>query len=314
MELTQLRYFQTVARLQNITRAALELNVSQPTLSQSLRRLESSLGYPLFVHTPGKRLQLNEAGRIFLEKVDRALAELDQGVSLVRESSLISRAQVFLGTAIQELCTEIVLSFYKKAPDVRVSQQLVEINDLPEMLISEEIDFALSPCPLDEYDARLDSVPLYTEEFFAIVGPDHPFHGRKTVNVQELAGQRFICNFSEADLEFLCKLVPPDAVTGELDVMLQSNEPLVVKLMVACGSGVAFMPGRVVMRRLETGDPLMQNPIRITGYDQITPTCICRKKSRTLEGAAAELYQYVIDYLNKENQLMDYFLQTYFSE
>lgn len=314
MELTQLKYFQTVARLQSITRAALELSVSQPTVSQSLHRLENSLGYPLFIHTPGKRLQLNAAGRIFLEKVDRALAELEQGVSLVRECSSISHAQVSLGTAIQELCTEIVLSFYKKQPGVRVAQRLVEINDLPEMLISEEIDFALAPCPLDECDARIESRPLYTEEFFAIVGWDHPFRDRKVIDVSELIGQRFICNFSESDLEFLRKLVQPDAVTGELDVMLQSNEPLVVKRMVECGGGVAFMPGRVVLRRLETGDPIMQKPIRITGHDQNTPTCICKKKNRTLEGAAAGLYQHVIDYCANENELMEYFLQNYFTE
>ena len=80
MDLTQLQYFRTVARLENVTKAARELYVSQPTLSQSIARLEESLGTPLFDRQKGK-LHLNEAGRIFLERVDRAFVEIDNGVN-----------------------------------------------------------------------------------------------------------------------------------------------------------------------------------------------------------------------------------------
>ena len=78
MELTQLRYFQKVARTKRITKAAQDLYISQPTLSQSLSRLESSLGCPLFTHQPGKRMQLNESGELFLKTVDRLFEELEQ--------------------------------------------------------------------------------------------------------------------------------------------------------------------------------------------------------------------------------------------
>lgn len=313
MELTQLKYFQMVARTQSLARAALELNISQPTLSQSIRRLESSVGYPLFDHTPGKKLQLNPAGVMFLEKIDRALTEINQGVRQVREYSSISRAQVFFGTAVQELCTEIVLSYYKKAPNARISQKLVEINSLPTLLVKEVIDFSVSPCPLSEYDPRIESIPLYVEEFFAIVGEKHPFFGRKYVHVEEIIGQRYICNFSESDLQFIYKFCKPE-YEEELDVMLQSNEPLVIRRILDEGTGVAFMPSRVVMRRMETGDPVMQNPIRIVGFDQTTPTCISRKKGRIMSAAAAELYQHVIDYCKNEAELQKYFIQTYFGK
>ena len=314
MELTQLKYFQKIARTQSITQAALELNISQPTLSQSLRRLESSLGYPLFEHVPGRKLQLNKAGLLFLEQVNRALSELDQGVNAVREYCSISHAQVSLATAVQDLCSEIILSFYQKEPNVRISQRLVKILALPKLLVDEKIDFALSPCPLNEFDPRVEAIPLFTEEFFAIVGRNHPFYGRKTIHVRELIGQRFICNCSESDLGFLRKIVKPDATTGELNVLLQSNEPFMIKQMVECSNGVAFMPGRVVLRRFEDGDSLMQAPIRIVGYDQMVPTCICKKKNRPLSGVAADLYQHTVDYLTREDELMNYFIQKYFSD
>ena len=54
MDLTQLKYFQAVARTGNITRAAAELFVTQPNLSKSITRLEEELQVPLFEHRKGK--------------------------------------------------------------------------------------------------------------------------------------------------------------------------------------------------------------------------------------------------------------------
>ena len=312
MELTQLRYFQKVAHTQSITRAAMELNVAQPTLSQSLRRLENSLGCPLFNHTPGKRLELNHTGVLFLEKVDRAIAELEQGVQLVQEYSSLTHSHVYFASAIQELSCEIVMSFLKESPNIRVSQHLSPINSLPEMLTSEEIDFALSPCPLTEFDPRIESLPLYNEEFFAVVGPQHPFASRKIIHRDELVGQRFICNYAESDRTFLTQIL--GCKNPDVDIMLQSDEPLVIRRTLQESTCVAFMPGRVVMRRLETGDPLMQHPIRILGCKNTIPTCISKKKNRVLDAAAAELYQFVIDYCRRESEMVEYFLESYFPE
>ncbi|GMA57787.1 hypothetical protein GCM10025858_22900 [Alicyclobacillus sacchari] len=54
MELLQLEYFQTVARLQHMTKAAEELQIAQPSLSKTISRLEEDLGVPLFDRTYGK--------------------------------------------------------------------------------------------------------------------------------------------------------------------------------------------------------------------------------------------------------------------
>ena len=67
MELIQLRYFQKVARLHSITKAAQELFISQPSLSQSLNRLENSEGCPLFNRRKGKGIELSDAGSLLLQ-------------------------------------------------------------------------------------------------------------------------------------------------------------------------------------------------------------------------------------------------------
>lgn len=150
MELTQLRYFQKVARTKSITKAAQDLYISQPTLSQSLSRLESSLGCPLFTHQPGKRMQLNESGELFLKTVDRLFEELEHGIDQVRELNERAKIQVSIASSIHDFCEDLVLGFFACCQDAKISQRLVPINSLPDLLLTDEIDFAISPCPIEE--------------------------------------------------------------------------------------------------------------------------------------------------------------------
>ena len=106
MELNQLRYFQTVARTESITRAAAELYITQSALSRVILRLENELGTPLFNRQSG-RIVLNDKGKLFLNHVNIALKELDEGVSEVsgNGSSRVFSMYNYLATNIFELIT-----------------------------------------------------------------------------------------------------------------------------------------------------------------------------------------------------------------
>ena len=68
MEWNQIQKFMVVAREENFSRASQLLNMTQPSLSQTIKRLEEELGYQLFLRE-GKKIRLNESGRIFLQTV-----------------------------------------------------------------------------------------------------------------------------------------------------------------------------------------------------------------------------------------------------
>ena len=74
MDLQQLRQLEEIARQGTMSAAARVLHLSQPALSRSLARLEAELGQPLF-DRPGRRLVLNEAGRLALEHARAILRE-----------------------------------------------------------------------------------------------------------------------------------------------------------------------------------------------------------------------------------------------
>ena len=72
MELQQLKYFEVVAKYENMTRAAAELHIAQPAVSQSISRLEDELDTRLF-DRKGKRISLNAQGRFLLERLPEML-------------------------------------------------------------------------------------------------------------------------------------------------------------------------------------------------------------------------------------------------
>jgi DNA-binding transcriptional LysR family regulator len=84
MELLQLHYFQTVARLEHMTKAAEELKIAQPSLSKTISRLEEDLGAPLF-NRQGRNIRLNQFGKVFLTRVDRIFRELEEGKREIRD-------------------------------------------------------------------------------------------------------------------------------------------------------------------------------------------------------------------------------------
>lgn len=306
MELNQLKYFKKVAQEGSVTRAAQELFISQSTLSQCLSRLEESIGCPLFMHQPGRPMQLNEAGKVLEEVVDRVLFDLEQGIEQVRKVGLRCNTQVSIASSVYDICNQILLDVFDQIPGIKVSQQMTSVNSLTGLLLNNEVDFSLSPCPL--IDPKLDCYPLYVEESLAAVGPDHPFYGRKYITLEELKKEKFICNYAEADRLFLEMLFDDD----HADIVMESNEPSTINNLVEKGVGIAFVPARIVMRRIQYTGEAPERFVRIKDFKFTVPTCISKKKMRCLTKEARQMYDYIVNYCRKESHQVEKFLKKYY--
>ena len=144
MELTQLKYFQAMAKCHHFTQAAEEMAVSQSALSRSIQKLEQELGVTLF-ERHGRTSELTEAGQKFLFHVDRVIRELalaeqeieldNGGAGVVHLSFLHSLGDTFLPLILRQ--------FHERYPhiDVKLNQQ--NSSMLSEQLTSGETDICL---------------------------------------------------------------------------------------------------------------------------------------------------------------------------
>lgn len=118
MELLQIKYFKVIAETENISKAAEQLYIAQPSLSQTLKRLEDELGTPLFDRT-GKRITLNGAGKIFLKYCNEVLTSLQNAELELNEYKGGGQRDVNIAVeSASLLISEIVSNIRESFPNI----------------------------------------------------------------------------------------------------------------------------------------------------------------------------------------------------
>jgi DNA-binding transcriptional LysR family regulator len=187
MELLQLRYFCTVAKLESITRTAETLHVSQPSISKTIINLETELGAPLFDRI-GRRITLNSRGKIFYEKILDALYTIDNAYNHIDELTSNPYGKInLLILAAAKFAPDLVGGFLRKYPRIRVNlRQWYHYN----LQYSGEFDFSISATPMDY--SHHEFVPLLTEEIVLAVSSTHPLAGMKVIDLKIAEPYEFI--------------------------------------------------------------------------------------------------------------------------
>lgn len=187
MNLSHLRYFKTLARVQHYTRAAQELFISQSTLSHSIAALEEELDCKLFERS-GRSVRLTDDGQLFFTYVEKSLDALDDGIGeLDRRRGKLSGI-VRMG-AIQSVRTafmpEAVLA-YRRTHGTLVDLQIDQgsTKELLYNLRHGENDLAItSEVKADGFEFT----PLFRLRLVCIVHKGHPLAARTSVSVKDLA-------------------------------------------------------------------------------------------------------------------------------
>lgn len=178
MELLQLRYFCTVARMENISRAAAYHQIPQPAMSKTISKLEKELAASLFSREKN-RLSLTNEGRRFYERVVLALQELDGAVEEVTsDSQSHSQELQLLVTALRGRTAEFLALFRRRCPNVTFRVSSTPADRVYDLCISD------TP-PSEQYDR---SLPLMTRQVavYAAVGRNHPLAKKELLTVEDL--------------------------------------------------------------------------------------------------------------------------------
>jgi DNA-binding transcriptional LysR family regulator len=245
MEISQLKYFITVASEAGFSTAATLLPVKPQTLQGQIRKLEKELGLRLFNREAGN-LKLTDAGRIFYkhaqeviktaEKARLAMEDLKDGqvAGKIRVGAVDSVGMYFL--------PQVLKNMREKYPQLRPTVLYRTSEEIIQALLSDQIDVALIDNPRPDRQLRQETI--IEEQVSLVCGRTHPLFGRKFVSAKEMEGLRVI---------FLSN----DTATGQLiqrylsslDVRLtpvaSTNNMQTAKKMVEVGFGVTFLPDMI---------------------------------------------------------------------
>lgn len=191
MELNQLNHFRTVAKLENVTKAAQELFVSQPNLSTSISRLESNLGVQLFTRSKG-RIKLTENGEIFLHHVNRIFQELDTAVEEIRQVQEYREDHVNVASSFSRILPALFSHYYVDYGLLPTSQMVFSDNMIEKGLLEHTIDLAIVVDWME--GEKISWEPIINEPVVAIMKQDNHFAKKQSCSLQDFRQAHFICN------------------------------------------------------------------------------------------------------------------------
>jgi len=294
MEMHQLTYFESVSRHLHFTRAAAELNVAQPSVSQQIRKLETELGAPLF-HRMKRHVALTEAGQTFLPHARAVLQRLEearlevQELSGMRKGTLAVGAPPSVGT---HLLPRALASFSRRHPGIVLTFREAGSRTLISQLENGELDLAIVIQPIRH--PALETSPLLEEELMLAVPRQHALAtGRSRVRLSQLRDEPFVLlregayDLREQTLA-ACRRAGFEPVValdgGEMDSMLR---------FVAAGIGVVILPA-MVLADVEHGDdaPVIVRRLQPRLSRSLV---LARRRDRYYSAAAREFISFLED-------------------
>jgi len=292
MDLLQIKYFRVVARVENVTRAAEELHIAQPSLSKTIARLEESLGVPLF-ERKGKRIRLNQFGKTFLKRVNRSFQELEEGQRELAELSGFERGSITVGATTSRLLPSLLSEYLTNHPQVKFRLfQVIHQAELQNQLLNGDIDLCISTLPINHLEVHTE--PIVTEEIFLAVPDSHRLAGRKSIRLEEIADEPLIYYTTECGLREITNDVCRQAAFTP-NIAFECTTPEVICGLVRSGLGSAFLPA-FLWESMNT-DSIAKLHIEAP---------VCRRtmwlswmKNHYLSMAARDFSRFVIDYFSR---------------
>lgn len=241
MNLEELHWFVVLAETEHVTDAAAELNVSQPTLSRALARLEREAGAPLFDRV-NRRLRLNAYGQIMLEHARRGIAEMrsaTERIAALRDPDTGRVRFAFLHSLASWYVPEQLWRFRKSAPAIGFDLFQGPAHEITQRVLSGQADIAItSPRPTT---TNFVWRRLYVEQLCLAVPRGHRLAGRARVRLSAAAEEPFVALGEQAGLRQLTnELLAEDDV--EPEIVFEATEIPTVEGLVAAGFGVAVVP------------------------------------------------------------------------
>ena len=248
----QMECFLAVARLGNLSRAAEEMFLTQPTLTARLKGLEEEVGDQLFVRT-SRGMRLTEAGREFMPYAERVIGSFEEGKRQVAELQDASGGQLVLGASpgVGTYALPGLLERFTAAyPRVSISVRTGHSEAILEMTLREEVQLGLTR---SMKHPEIESLTLYEDELVLVVDPDHRFTGGGSANIAEVGEEQLIFFDHDSSYYEQTHSMFREASIRELKTMEVDNIEA-AKRMVEHRLGVAFLPRTAVVRSVAAGN------------------------------------------------------------
>ena len=293
MELHQLQYVVEVANQKNFTRAADKINVSQSTLSQQIGKLEDELGVKLFDRN-SRTVGLTQVGEDFINQAKILLDNLEKSKQIVQEYKGLLKGTLRIG-AIASLgridFANLMTEFCRQYPDVKLEIVQAGTYGLLEKLASKSIDIAFVILPADDQYRDISFRHLAYDEFILALPPSHRLAGKPTIDLAEVAEEKFIFHPATDRMFFLCMEACVSAGFHS-NIVCESNHSPTCLSLISAGMGIGFFPlEKIENTKIDLAIARLSEPLK-------KDIVLAARKEGGLSPVAARFHNFVLQWID----------------
>ena len=250
VEFRQLEYFCTISRLENFTRTAEVLHVSQPSVTKAIKALEAELQLTL-IDRSQKHVTLTPEGKAFLLHAEKILQDIEETQQDMERFQIEKKGTIHFGIPpmveaylFPDLFTEFKAMYPDVKLDVKEYSDSIEVRQKAE---EGELDFGII------FEAEPEDGPteilIMTDNMSLCVNPEHPLAAEEQVSFSQLRNEKFIMQQSNT---YQYRNVYERCVAQGFvpDILLCTTQLKTIKQLVANKLGISILPDFVT--RTET--------------------------------------------------------------
>jgi DNA-binding transcriptional LysR family regulator len=238
------RYFAVLAEEQHFSRAAHRLNITPPTLTHQIKKLERLVGARLVERKGNTHVALTQVGLRFFERAQHVLRQVEEAKIVAQQAQRGEVGRIDIGFMATAVCSGVL---QKSLGDFRRANPAIEINmrklvpmDQIKAIMRKDLDAGFTRSPY-KYPAGLEGFDVYRQPMVLALPAKHPLARRKTINPAALKDELFVNTGSELDAGFWGHA---EALAGQFTprVVKRDDDFMTILTYVSMGYGIGVIP------------------------------------------------------------------------
>lgn len=285
MHIENFKIFSDLVESESFSRAAKLNGITQSAVSQQLRAMEKHFSI-LIVDRSQKQFRLTREGQKLYASAKEMLYLYDKLNSELQEMKKVISGTIHISTVYSIGLHELppyVKVFLAKFPEVNIRVEYRRANMVYEDILTNSIDLGLIAYP--QKHKQLEILPFHDDILVLVVSPEHPLAKRKSVDIDEVAGQKFIGFEPDIPTRKATDQIFKEA-NIETEPVMEFDNVETVKRAVEINAGIAILPQTTVVREEEQG---LLKVLKFKNKSYKRPLALIHRKGRVLTPAIKKL-------------------------
>ena len=293
MELRKLEVFCKVVELKSFTKAAEAVLLSQPTVSEHIRSLEEELGQKL-IDRLGREAEPTPVGSLLYRYAVRMLKLQSEAFESVENygGNLVGRIMIGAGTIPGTyLLPNIIGRFRRKYSTIKATLRISGSQSIASDVLSGKLDMAVIGARWKE--KGLEWQKIFSDRLVLVVGIDHPWAERDSVELTELLTEPFILRESASGTRrVINQILENQGVNpSDLQEVAEIGSTVAIKEAVKAGLGVSILSVRSVEQDVQCG---LLKTVDLEGIRMERPFYLIKRLNRELSPVSTVFWEYLL--------------------